>query len=145
MPFLRGLFLEGLIYGGPKSIGLANLVPRALFPGFGGGPHHQSQGNAPWERGCGLASQLEVNLPFLLSFTLYLRTILQVQAPGGLKFGGTIWRRVFCVTGLGGLYLGGGGAYIWRGLYMKGLIFGILRYSILPHYKIPSREILFFI
>ena len=71
MPFLRGLFLEGLIFGGAylrrseigvsKSIGLANLVPRALFPGFGGGPHHQSQGEAPWERGCGLALQLEVN------------------------------------------------------------------------------------
>ena len=25
---------------------------------------------------------------------------------------------------------GGGGAYIWRGLYMEGLIFGILRYLI---------------
>ena len=30
-----------------------NLVPRALFPGFGGGaPRLQSQGNAPWGRGC---------------------------------------------------------------------------------------------
>ena len=69
MPFLRGLFLEGLIFGEAeigvsKSIGLANLVPRALFPGSG--PHHQSQGEAPWERGCGVALQLEVNLPFLL-------------------------------------------------------------------------------
>ena len=33
----------------------------------------------------------------------------------GLIFGGAILRRVFCVTGLGGLYL-------------EGLIFGILRY-----------------
>ena len=90
MPFLRGLFLEGLIFGGAylrrSEIGLANLVPRALFPGL----HHQSQGEAPWERGGGLALQLEVNFPFLLSFTLYLRTIFPVQAPGGLKFGGTI-------------------------------------------------------
>ena len=36
-----------------------------------------------------------------------------------------IWRGdlrgfFFCITGLG--------AYIWRGLYMEGLIFGILRY-----------------
>ena len=57
----------------------------------------------------------------LLCFTLYLRAIFQVQAPGG------------------GLYLEGRfnggffalpvwGAYIWRGLYMEGLIFGILRY-----------------
>ena len=40
----------------------------------------------------------------------------QVQAPQvqGLVFGGAISRRVFCVTSLGGLYL-------------EGLIFGILR------------------
>ena len=48
-------------------------------------------------------------------FTLYLRAFFQVQAPGGPY----IWRgdlmRFFCVTGLGGLYL-------------EGLIFGILRY-----------------
>ena len=35
----------------------------------------------------------------------------QVQAPGGLIFGGAIQRRVFCVTSL-------------RGLYLKGLIHG---------------------
>ena len=30
-----------------------NLVPRALFSGFGGGaPHLQSQGKALWGRGC---------------------------------------------------------------------------------------------
>ena len=42
----------------------------------------------------------------------------------GLVFGGAIYRRVFCVTNLGGLYL-----YLegWRGVYMEGLIFGILR------------------
>ena len=51
----------------------------------------------------------------------------QVQAPGG------------------GLYLEGRfnagffalrvwGAYIWRGLYMEGLIFGILRYIYFPKY-----------
>ena len=43
----------------------------------------------------------------------------QVQAPGGLIFGGVIQWRVFCVTSLG--------VYIWRGLYMEGLIFGILQ------------------
>ena len=51
--------------------------------------------------------QLEVSLPFLLCFTLYLTAIFQVQDPGGLIFGGAIKRRVFCVTGLGGLYLEG--------------------------------------
>ena len=34
----------------------------------------------------GLALYLEVNLPFLLCFTLYLRAISQVQTPGGLIF-----------------------------------------------------------
>ena len=33
---------------------------------------------------------LEVNLPFFLCFTLYLRAIFQVQAPGRLIFGGAI-------------------------------------------------------
>ena len=31
----------------------------------------------------------------------------QVQAPGGLIFGGALLRRLFCVTILGGLYLEG--------------------------------------
>ena len=56
----------------------------------------------------------------LLSFTLYLRAIFQVQAPGGLIFGGGDLAEGFCVTGLG--------AYFWRGLYTEGVIFGILRY-----------------
>ena len=33
---------------------------------------------------------VEVNVLFLLCFTLYLRAIFQVQAPGGLIFGGAI-------------------------------------------------------
>ena len=53
-------------------------------------------------------------------FTLYLRAIFQVQAPGGLDLevqfnGGVFALRVW-------------GAYIWRGLNMEGLIFRILRY-----------------
>ena len=67
----------------------------------------------------GLALWLEVNLPFLLCFTLSLRAIFQVQAPGDLYLerrfnGGFFALRVW-------------GAYIWRGLYMEELIFGILR------------------
>ena len=64
-----------------------------------------------------LGLQLEVNLPFLLCFTLYLGAIFQVQAPRGQRRlnGGVFLRWRF------------GGAYIWRGLYMEGLIFGILR------------------
>ena len=60
-PFLRGLFLEGLIFGGAylrNEICVSKLI--------------------------GLALWLEVNLPFLLCLTLYLRAIFQVQAPGGL-------------------------------------------------------------
>ena len=72
----------------------------------------------------GLALQLEVNLSFLLCFTLYLRAIFQVQAPRGLTLGGAIKRRVFCVTGLGGLYLDGlihGGAYFRNFMVFQGL------------------------
>ena len=92
-PILRGLFLEGLIFGG-AYLRREICVSKSIW----------------------LAQKLEVNLPFLLCFTLYLMAIFQVQAPRGLIFGGAIKRRVFCVTGLGGLYL-------------EGLIFGILRYS----------------
>ena len=50
---------------------------------------------------------MEVNLLFLLCFTLYLRAIFHVQAPPGAY----IWRgnltEGFCVTGLGGLHLEG--------------------------------------
>ena len=54
----------------------------------------------------------------MLCFTLYLRAIFQVQARGGAIFGGE-----------GGfLRYRFGGAYIWRGLYMEGLTFGILQY-----------------
>ena len=35
-----------------------------------------------------------INLPFLLCFTLYLRKIFQVQAPGGLIFGGAYSRNI---------------------------------------------------
>ena len=54
-------------------------------------------------------------------FYFVLAGNFQVQAPGGLIFGGAILRRFFalCVWG----------AYISRGLYMEVLIFGILRYS----------------
>ena len=67
--------------------------------------------------------QLEVNLPFLLCFTLYLRAIFQVQAPGGLYLEGRFNGGFFALPVWG--------AYIWRGLQIKGLIFGILRYIFL--------------
>ena len=61
-----------------------------------------------------------------LCFTLYLRAISNTSPPreggGGLYLegrfnGGFLALRAF-------------GAYIWRGLYMEGLIFGILRYLV---------------
>ena len=67
----------------------------------------------------GLALWLEINLPFLLCFTLYLRAIFQEQAPGDLYLEGRVNGGFFALRVWG--------AYIWRGLYMKGLIFGILR------------------
>ena len=68
----------------------------------------------------GLAIKSEVNLEFLLCFTLYLRAIFKVQASGELIFGGGFNGGFFVLPVWG--------AYIWRGLHMEGLIFGILRY-----------------
>ena len=68
----------------------------------------------------GLALQLEGNLPFLLCFTLYLRGISEYKPPGGLYMEGRFNGRFFALQVWG--------AYIWRGLYMEGRIFGILRY-----------------
>ena len=52
-------------------------------------------------------------------FSLEFEGNFQVQAPGELIFGGAIEWSVLCVTSFG--------AYIWRGLYKEGLIFGTLR------------------
>ena len=63
----------------------------------------------------GLALYLEGNLAFLLCFTLYLRAVFQVQAPGGLYLEGRFNGGFFALPA-------------WGGLYLEGLIFGILRY-----------------
>ena len=67
----------------------------------------------------GLALQLELNLPFLLCFSLYLRAIFQVQAPRGLYLEGRFNGGFFALPVRG--------ANIWRGFYMEGFIFGILQ------------------
>ena len=57
---------------------------------------------------------MEVNLPFLLCFTLYLRAIFRVQAPGGLYLEGRFNGGFFALLVWGGLHLEGlipGGAY----------------------------------
>ena len=73
---------------------------------------------------------LEGNLPFLLCFTLYLRAISKYKPPGGLYLEGRFNGGFFASPVWG--------AYIWRGLYMEGLIFGILRYVIHKPWKCPQ-------
>ena len=46
------------------------------------------EGNFRFSKSIGLALQLEVNLPFLLCFTLYLRAISKYKPPGGLYLEG---------------------------------------------------------
>ena len=65
----------------------------------------------------GLPFYLGVNLPFLLCFTLYLRAIFQVQAPGRLIFGRGDLTEGFLRYRFGGLIFGG--AYTWRGLFSE--------------------------
>ena len=62
----------------------------------------------------GLALSLEVNLPFLLCLTLYLRAIFQVQKPRG---GGYIWRGDLMEGFLH--YRSGGGGVIFGSAYFR--------------------------
>ena len=64
-----------------------------------------------------LALYLEVNLPFLLCFSSYLRAIFQVQAPGGLIFGQGDLTEGLLRYRFGGLIFEG--AYTWRGLFSE--------------------------
>ena len=55
-------------------------------------------------------------------FNFVFESKFQVQAPGGAYIGRGDLTESF-------LRYEFGGAYIWRGVYMEGLIFGILRYT----------------
>ena len=57
-----------------------------------------------------------------LCFALYLRAISKYKPLGGLYLEGRFNGGFFALRVWG--------AYIWRGLYMEGFIFGILRYTI---------------
>ena len=103
-PFLRGLFLEGLIFGGS--------CPRREIC---------------VSKSIGLGLQLKVNLPFLLCFSLYLST----SPLRGLYLEGRFYGEFFALPVRG--------AYIWSGLYMKGLIFGILRYLYHAEWRCQKR------
>ena len=76
----------------------------------------------------GLALFLERNLPFFFVLhSINFEGYFQVQAPeGGLHLEGRFKGGFF------GLRVWG--AYIWRGLYMEGLIFGILLYLFYIHF-----------
>ena len=92
-PFLRGLFLGGRIFGGvylTREICVSKSIALAL--------------------------EVEVNLPFLLCFTLYLKAIFQEEPPGNL-FGRGDLTEGFLRYCFGGLIFGG--AYTWRGLFSE--------------------------
>ena len=78
-PFLRGLFLEGLLFGG------AYLRREICIP-----------------KSIALALQMEGNLSFFLCFTLYLRAISKYKPPRGHIFGGAyFWNfTVFSTPGV---------------------------------------------
>ena len=95
-PFLRGLFLEGLIFGGAYL----------------------------WRKICvsksiGLAFQLEGNLQLLLCFSLYLRAISKYKPPGRLTFGG------FLRYEFGGFIFGGAYTWRGLFLEFYGITLGI--------------------
>ena len=67
----------------------------------------------------GLACSGEEIYHFCFVFTLYSRANSKYKAPGGLYLEERFNGRFFALPVWG--------AYIWRGLSMEGLIFGILR------------------
>jgi len=58
---------------------------------------------------------------FALFYSVLEGNFPSTRPQGGLYLEGRFNGGFFFITGFGG-------AYIWRGLYMEGLIFGILRY-----------------
>ena len=96
-PFLRGLFLRGLIFGG-AYVGREICVSKSI------------------KLAC---SGMEI-YHFCFVLLCIRGQIPSASPPGGLyseeRFNGGFFVLRFW------------GAYIWRGLYMEGLIFGILRY-----------------
>ena len=92
-PFLGGLFLEGVIFGGA-------YVRREFCV----------------SKSIGLTLYWEGNLPFLLCLTLYLRAISKYKPPGAYIWRGDLTEG-FLRYEFGGLIFGG--AYTWRGLFSE--------------------------
>ena len=81
---------------------------KALFEGliFGGASLRREIGVY---KSIGLALLFEVNLPFLLCFTLYLRAISKYKLPGGFlryQFGGLIFGGAYARRGLSSEFYG---------------------------------------
>ena len=91
---------------------------------FGGGGAYLRRENCV-SQSIELALKLEGNLPFLLCFAMYLRTISNYNPPGA--GGPYIWRgdltEGFLRYDFGGLIVGG--VYTWRGLFSE--FYGILQ------------------
>ena len=96
-PFLRGLFLEGLIFGGA-------YVQREISV----------------SKSIGLVCSAKEIYYFCFVLLCIRGQIPSTSPPGGLYLEGRFNGGFFALPVWG--------AYIWRGLYMDGLIFGILRY-----------------
>ena len=99
--------MEGLIFGG-TYVQRENCVSKSIGLACSGEEIYH------FSKSIGLTLQLKVNLPFLLCFTLYSRANSKYKPSGGVYSEGRFNGGFFCVTSLGGLYL-------------EGLIFGILR------------------
>ena len=96
-PFLRGLFLEGPIFGGPY-VRREICVIKSLWPACSGKEIYHF---------CFVLFCIRGQIP-------------STNPPGGLYLEGRFNGGFFALRFWR--------AYIWRGLYMEGLIFGILRY-----------------
>ena len=98
-PFLRGLFLEGPIFGG-AYVGREICVSKSIGLACSGEEIYH------FSKSIGLTLQLKVNLPFLLCFTLYSRANSKYKPSGGVysegRFNGGFFALRFW------------GAYIWR-------------------------------
>ena len=114
---MRGLYAEGNLC---FKINWASLIVGSMLdyqPLFGKMTPHSSPlfgEDQDWTRETAeIEPKLEVNLLFLLCFTLHLRATFQVQAPWGLI---NYWRGDLCYQ-FGGLIFEG--AYTWRGLFSE--------------------------
>ena len=85
--FLAGFFCISWAFLVINKIIAYRKIPKGPFEGliFGGAYLRRE---ICVSKSIGLALQLEVNLPFLLCFTLHLRGTFQAPTPGGLTFGG---------------------------------------------------------